>query len=134
MEHNAGRSRTRVLVVGQGVGGAIRLADWLAADGCEPVAVATAEEGLAVLPEVNPDALLLDSRLPLGTALDTLRAVRRRYPHLPMMTMVDAEREDAALSLEDAPSTCIVKPLRGRPLGPWLASEVRGLCAPGGAQ
>lgn len=57
------------------------------ADGAQVAAAGTLSDALLLLDRDSPDVVLLDLNLPDSVGLDTLEAVRRRAPGLPVVIM-----------------------------------------------
>jgi two-component system chemotaxis response regulator CheB len=94
--------KTRVLIVDDSVVIRRLLADILAGDPALEVAGAAANGhiALAKLPQVNPDVVLLDIEMPDMNGLETLAALRRNYPKLPVIMFSALTERGAVHTLE----------------------------------
>jgi len=90
-------SKTRILVVDDSVVVRRLLTDLLSQEeSCEVVGVvANGKIALAKIPQVNPDLVTLDVEMPEMDGLETLAAIRKIYPKLPVI-MFSALTERAA--------------------------------------
>ena len=86
--------RIRVLVVDDAVVVRRMLSNILATDAAVEVvgAAANGRIALARIPQVNPDVVTLDVEMPECDGLETLVAIRRSYPLLPVI-MVSTQTE-----------------------------------------
>src|SRR5256712_6614613 len=91
-----GRRGLRVLIVEDG--GAVRevFRDFLAGRGHEPIAVATAEDALEKLVGEQPDAILLDIRLPGMSGLDFLELPAVQESGVPIVAVSGVATEAQA--------------------------------------
>lgn len=95
-------TRIRVLVVDDAVVVRRMVSDALAADP-ELEVVGTAPNGrlaLARLPELRPDVITLDVEMPELDGLETLRALRKSYPRLPVIMFSTLTERGAAATLD----------------------------------
>lgn len=95
-------TRIRVLVVDDAVVVRRMVSDALAADP-ELEVVGTAANGrmaLARLPELRPDVITLDVEMPELDGLETLRALRKSYPRLPVIMFSTLTERGAAATLD----------------------------------
>jgi two-component system chemotaxis response regulator CheB len=95
-------SRIRVLVVDDSVVVRRLVSDILASDPRIEV-VGTAANGkvaLAKIPQVNPDLVTLDVEMPVMDGLETLQALRRDYPRLPVIMFSTLTERGAATTLD----------------------------------
>ncbi len=95
-------SKIRVLVVDDAVVVRRMVADLLAEDDAIEV-VATAPNGrvaLAKIAQLNPDLVTLDLEMPEMDGLNTLAAVRRAHPRLPVLVVSRFARAGAAITLD----------------------------------
>jgi two-component system chemotaxis response regulator CheB len=78
------------------------LGDILSSDPALEVAGAAANGriALAKIPEVNPDIVILDVEMPEMDGLETLRALRRKYPFLPVVMFSVVTQRGAAATLD----------------------------------
>ena len=95
--------KIRVLIVDDSVVARRLLADALSSDPAVEVAdiAATGRVALAKIPYCNPDLVTLDVDMPELSGLETLAALRKEYPHLPVI-MVSALTEHGAVVTLDA--------------------------------
>jgi two-component system chemotaxis response regulator CheB len=95
--------KIRVLIVDDSVVARRLLADVLSGDPAVEVAdiAATGRVALAKIPYCNPDLVTLDVDMPELSGLETLAALRKEYPHLPVI-MVSALTEHGAVVTLDA--------------------------------
>jgi two-component system chemotaxis response regulator CheB len=92
----------RILVVDDSVVIRRRLADTLSGDGALEV-VGTASDGriaLAKIPLLKPDLITLDIEMPVMNGLETLAAVRKLYPKLPVIMFSTLTERGAAATLD----------------------------------
>lgn len=92
----------RVLIVDDAVVVRRMVAAELAADPALEVA-GTAADGkiaLALLPQVNPDLVILDVEMPVLDGLATLRAIRETYPKLPVVMFSTLTERGAETTLD----------------------------------
>jgi two-component system chemotaxis response regulator CheB len=94
--------KTRVLVVDDSVVIRRLLTDVLAGDpGIEVAGVAAnGHIALAKLRQVNPDVVVMDIEMPEMNGLETLAALRRDYPRLPVIMFSSLTERGAAHTLE----------------------------------
>src|SRR5438876_6444943 len=94
--------KIRILIVDDSVVVRRMLADMVSTDPTLEVA-GTAPNGriaLAKLPQVNPDLVLLDVEMPEMNGLETLAALRKSYPKLPVIMFSRFTRRGAVVTLE----------------------------------
>jgi two-component system chemotaxis response regulator CheB len=95
-------AKIRILIVDDSVVVRRMVADMLSGDPGLEVA-ATAPNGriaLAKLSQVNPDLVLLDVEMPEMDGLETLAALRKTYPRLPVIMFSRFTQRGAAVTLE----------------------------------
>ncbi len=94
--------KTRVLIVDDSVVIRRLLTDLLAGDpGLEVAGVAAnGHIALAKLRQVNPDVVIMDVEMPEMNGLETLAALRRDYPRLPVIMFSSLSERGAAHTLE----------------------------------
>jgi two-component system, chemotaxis family, protein-glutamate methylesterase/glutaminase len=94
--------KIRILIVDDSVVVRRMVADMLSGEpGLE--VVGTAPNGriaLAKLPQINPDLVLLDVEMPEMDGLETLAALRKTYPRLPVIMFSRFTQRGAAVTLE----------------------------------
>jgi two-component system chemotaxis response regulator CheB len=94
--------KIRILIVDDSVVVRRMVVDLLSKDPALEVA-GTAPNGriaLAKLPQVNPDLVLLDVEMPEMNGLETLTALRKTYPNLPVIMFSRFTKRGAAVTLE----------------------------------
>jgi two-component system, chemotaxis family, protein-glutamate methylesterase/glutaminase len=94
--------KIRILIVDDSVVVRRMVADMLSGDPMLEV-VGTAPNGriaLAKLPQINPDLVLLDVEMPEMDGLETLAALRKTYPRLPVIMFSRFTQRGAAVTLE----------------------------------
>jgi two-component system, chemotaxis family, protein-glutamate methylesterase/glutaminase len=95
-------AKIRILIVDDSVVVRRMVADLLSSDPALEVA-GTAPNGriaLAKLPQVNPDLVLLDVEMPEMNGLETLAALRKTYPRLPVIMFSRFTKRGAAVTLD----------------------------------
>jgi two-component system chemotaxis response regulator CheB len=94
--------KIRVLVVDDAVVVRRMLADILSSDAALEVAGAAANGRIALarIPQVNPDAVVLDVEMPEMDGLETLKELRRTYPFLPVIMFSTVTQRGAAATLD----------------------------------
>lgn len=94
--------KIRVLVVDDAVVVRRMLADILSSDPALEVAGAAANGRIALarIPQVNPDAVILDVEMPEMDGLETLKALRQTYPFLPVIMFSTLTQRGAAATLD----------------------------------
>ncbi|MDZ8049960.1 MAG: chemotaxis response regulator protein-glutamate methylesterase [Aulosira sp. ZfuVER01] len=94
--------KIRVLVVDDAVVVRSRVSKILSSD-AELEVVGVAANGriaLAKIPHVNPDVIILDVEMPDMNGLETLTAIRKIYPHLPVIMFSTSTHTGATATLE----------------------------------
>lgn len=93
---------TRVLIVDDAVVIRRMLANVLSSDATLEVvgAAANGRIALARIPQLNPDVLILDVEMPEMDGLQTLAAVRKLYPFLPVIMFSTLTQRGAAATLD----------------------------------
>jgi CheY-like chemotaxis protein len=90
------------------------------ANGAEPVPATSARDAMRVVESQPPDALITDIGLRGEDGVWLLRAVRQRYPSLPVIALTGRSPEDALAAGFDA--------VLLKPTDPWqLCDELRRL-------
>jgi two-component system chemotaxis response regulator CheB len=94
--------KIRILVVDDSVVVRRMVSDALSADPALEVvgAAANGRIALARIPQVNPDAVILDVEMPEMDGLETLKALRRTNPFLPVIMFSTVTRRGAAATLD----------------------------------
>ena len=133
-------TRTRVLVVDDAVVVRRLVSDVLEAE--PDLAVAgTAPNGriaLAKIPQLNPDLVVLDVEMPDMDGIETLAALRREHPRLPVIMFSTLTERGAAITLEAllaGANDYVTKPANVGSVGAALARvreelvpKIRALC------
>ncbi len=107
--------KIRVLIIDDSVVGRRLIGDVLGADAALEVAgtAATGRIALAKIPQVNPDVVTLDVEMPDMDGLQTLAAIRRDYPQLPVIIFCTQTDRGAAATLDAlalGAADCVTKP------------------------
>jgi two-component system chemotaxis response regulator CheB len=94
--------RIRVLIADDAVVVRRMLGDILAGDAALEVAGAAANGriALAKIPQVNPDVVILDVEMPEMDGLETLKALRRTHPFLPVIMFSTLTQRGAAATFD----------------------------------
>lgn len=118
----------RVLVVEDEADVREALSESLRLEGFEVEAVADGEEALKVLPDLRPNLILLDYRLPGVSGVDVVRSVRKHheFSQIPiiMVTGLDGEDEKVA-ALELGADDYMVKPFSPKELSARIRAVLR---------
>ncbi len=121
--------RARIMIVGHDWDDGIRLADWLATRGYQPVLIRSVEAAMGELSAVRPHAVVLDvgTSKPLSQIVTTevWLLIRTACPRIPVITVV--EQGDAGhipAILRKASRHCLVKPVAFSDIASALASEL----------
>lgn len=95
-------SKIRVLVIDDAVVVRKIVTDLISADPALEVAgtAANGRIGLAKIPQVNPDVITLDVEMPEMDGLQTLAAIRKTYPHLPVIMFSTLTQRGATTTIE----------------------------------
>lgn len=95
-------AKIRVLVVDDAVVVRRMVSDVIAADPSFEVAgtAANGRIGLAKIPQVNPDVVTLDVEMPEMDGLQTLAAIRKLYPSLPVIMFSTLTSRGAATTID----------------------------------
>jgi two-component system, cell cycle sensor histidine kinase and response regulator CckA len=87
--------------------------------------MASVAEFARILPEREPELILSDYHLPDGTALDTLRLTRERFPHAPYIVVTGSINEEVAVAcMKAGADDYVLKDHIGR-LGPVISTALR---------
>jgi DNA-binding response OmpR family regulator len=122
--------RTRVMIVEEDWDYGIRLADWLAAEGYQPVLVRSLDAVLTELGDVLPQALVVGigsvSPHPSIAAVKTLLRLNARCPRIPVIAVVDLAR-DAVIPvlIRRTARRCVTKAADFAEIGNLLRAERR---------
>ncbi len=106
------------------------LADLLTTDGSHAVVgeASTVREALARIPAVRPDVAVVDVRLPDGSGIDLIRALRSKLPDLPCLVLTSYSDDEALLEAITAGAQgYVLKQIRGTE----LVSAIRTVAAGG---
>ena len=118
----------RVLVVEDEADVREALSESLRLEGFEVEAVADGEEALKVIPDLRPNLILLDYRLPGVSGVDVVRSVRNHheFSQIPiiMVTGLDGEDEKVA-ALELGADDYMVKPFSPKELSARIRAVLR---------
>lgn len=126
MQHSAMGGRKRVMIVNHEAKFALRLADWLAAEGYEVVIASEAKDVRGLLEEVKPHAVVLDLDHPVVSGMEMLRAIRMSRPDLPVLTIAHAALHQlAVLSIKAGACAFLLKPFERQQMSRLLAAEVQ---------
>jgi DNA-binding response OmpR family regulator len=71
----------------------------------------TLQDGLRLLPEINPDVLLLDDHLPDGLGWKEAPAIKTIFPKLKITLISGAETRDACASIDGFLFQVLEKPV-----------------------
>jgi signal transduction histidine kinase/ActR/RegA family two-component response regulator len=107
-------ARRKLLVVDDVAGNRAALVDYLAPLGFQMHEAASGEEGLALLPMLQPDLLLVDNVMPGLSGLETIRRLRRlpAWASLPVvMISASAAAADVQSSLSAGADSFVPKPV-----------------------
>jgi CheY-like chemotaxis protein len=92
-----------------------QMARTLREGGLEVHEAPTAREGLALIDQIDPDVALLDMIMPEQDGIETLTALRRAHPDLPVFAISGGGQIGASIYLELArtlgAAACLSKPL-----------------------
>lgn len=105
------------------------LADLLASDGSHRVVgeAATVREALARIPAVGPEVAVVDVRLPDGSGVELIRALRERLPQLPCLVLTSYSDDDALVDAISAGAQgYVLKQIRGTELVSAISTVARG--------
>jgi DNA-binding NtrC family response regulator len=121
--------RTRVMIVEQDWDFGIRLADWLAAHGYQPVLIRSVDAAMAELSNIHPKAIFfgLAPSEPAGQIdiAEVLLLIQTICPHVPAITIVDQSSEDLAqVVFRQGVRRFLVKPVEFSQIGHVLQSEL----------
>lgn len=94
--------KIRVLIVDDSVVARRLLTDALSNDPAVEVAdiAATGRVAMAKLPYCNPDVVTLDVDMPEMSGLETLAAIRKQHPHLPVIMVSNLTEHGAVVTLD----------------------------------
>jgi DNA-binding NtrC family response regulator len=97
-------------------------------EGYNVLAVGSAESAYELLASTQPDAVLLDMRLPTMSGLALFLAITSRWPRLAGRIAImtgDADAEEVRAWLERNPCTVLGKPFNLKEVSDWVRSVVQ---------
>ena len=126
--------RTRVMIVEQDLDFGLKLADWLASHGYQPVFVRTVEAAINELTDIRPQAIFIGLQSPeCGPQMDAfevLLLIQTICPLVPVITIGDQASEDfARLVFRQGVRRFLVKPVEFSQIGHVLQSELSAATA-----
>jgi DNA-binding NtrC family response regulator len=126
--------RTRVMIVEQDLDFGLKLADWLASHGYQPVFVRTVEAALGELNDIRPQAIFIGLQSPecepQMDAFEVLLLIQTICPLVPVITIGDQASEDfAKLVVSQGVRRFLVKPVEFAQIGHVLQSELSAATA-----
>lgn len=129
MADQPSRKRACVMIVEPHLDFGIKLADWLAARGCQAVLIRSIDTAIAECTAVNPQAVFIKlsrSHPTAGSNLpDLLRAIEATCARAPVLIMVDRACEGLArIMREEAIRHFPIKPTDFKRVGHILTSEL----------
>lgn len=121
--------RTRVMIVEQDLDLGMKLADWLATHGYQPVFVRTVDAAIDELSSVRPRAIFVGlgcsepaARIDIAEVLLMIQTV---CPRVPVTTIADQTSEDLTqLVFRQGARRFVVKPVEFSQIGEVLQSEL----------
>ena len=121
--------RTRVMIVEQDLDFGMKLADWLATHGYQPVFVRTVDAAIDELSSVRPRAIFVGlgcsepaARIDIAEALLMIQTV---CPSVPVITIADQTSEDLTqVVFRQGARRFVVKPVEFSQVGEVLQSEL----------
>lgn len=122
-------ARARVMIVEQDLDFGMKLADWLAAHGYQPVFVRTVDAAIDEVNSVRPQAIFLGlgcsepaARIDIAEVLLTVQTI---CPCVPVITIADETSEDLTqVVFRQGPRRFVVKPVEFTQIGEVLQSEL----------
>lgn len=126
--------RTRVMIVDQNLDFGMKLADWLAAHGYQPVFVRTLDAAVDELSGFRPQAVFIalpsPEYRPQMNVFEALLLIQTICPLVPVITLGDHASEDfAQLVLLQGVRRVLVKPVEFAQIGDALQSELSTVAA-----
>jgi DNA-binding response OmpR family regulator len=127
-------ARTRVMIVEQDLDFGMKLADWLATHGYQPVFVSTVDAAINELSGFRPQAIFFGlgysepaARIDIAEVLLMIQTV---CPNVPVLTITDQLSEDQTqVVLRQGVRRFLVKPVEFSQIGEVLQSELRAATA-----
>lgn len=110
------------------------LSEALERDGFVPSVAGSAEEGLELFNEAEPDLVLLDLMLPDGDGKDVLRSIRMRSECPVIILTARGEEMDRVVGLELGADDYVTKPFSGAELLARVRAVLRRATVPAAAQ
>jgi DNA-binding NtrC family response regulator len=134
MEARQNRERTRVMIVDPEVDFGMKLADWLAAHGYQPVFVRTVDAAIDEMSGFRPQAVFIGlqslERRPKMDAFEALLLIQTICPHVPVITIADQASEDfAQLMVRQGVRRFLVRPVEFSQIGHVIESELNATAA-----
>ena len=128
--------RTRVMIVEQDLGFGMKLADWLATHGYQPVFIRTVEAAIDELGSFRPQAIFFGLGCSGPAAqIDTAEAlllIQTVCPNVPVLTIADQTSEDLTqVVFRQGVRRFLVKPVEFSQIGEVLQSELSAATAIG---
>ena len=103
--------RTKVLVIDDQVGIRALLAEVFNVFGYEVIEAGNGSEGLEVMDKSQPDIILLDMKMPGLSGIETLRLIRARNHHVPIILVTAYQENDMMAEADKLGVTArLVKP------------------------
>ncbi|MBS3888980.1 MAG: response regulator [Firmicutes bacterium] len=103
--------RTKVLVIDDQVGIRALLTEVFTVLGYEVIEAGNGSEGLEVMDKRKPDIILLDMKMPGLSGIETLRLIRARNHHVPIILVTAYQENDMMAEAEKLGVTArLVKP------------------------
>lgn len=103
--------RTKVLVIDDQVGIRALLSEVFTVLGFEVIEAGNGNEGLEVMDKRKPDIILLDMKMPGLSGIETLRLIRARNHHVPIILVTAYQENDMMSEAERLGVTArLVKP------------------------
>ena len=129
MANRQNGERTRVMIVEQDWEFGIKLADWLATHGYQPVLFRTVGAAIGELSDIRPQAIFIGLRpseheAPMD-ATELLLLIQTICSHAPVITIADQTSEDLTqVVFRQGVRRFLVKPVEFSQIGEMLQSEL----------
>ena len=129
MARRQNRERIRVMIVEQDLDFGMKLADWLATHGYQPVFVRTVDAAIAEMSSVRPRAIFVGLGCAEPTAqvdiAEVLLMIQTVCPRVPVITIGDAFSENMTqVVFRQGVRRFVVKPVEFSQIGEVLQSEL----------
>jgi DNA-binding NtrC family response regulator len=129
MANRQNGERTRVMIVEQDWAFGIKLADWLATHGYQPVLFRTIEAAISELSDVRPQAIFIGLGCSAPAAqvdmAEVLLLIQTVCPRVPVITIADQPSEDLTqVVFRQGVRRFVVKPVEFSQVGELLQSEL----------